>query len=170
MKLFKTSLLLIFSLFIISCGDDDDAGDNQDLNIAGTYDVIDLYGEAEGTDIFNGMTSTYRSTITSSDYDNLTMTFSEIGSNGRGTITTTGTFLLTETIVEDGITDVDQYREFLDLESFYSINGDNIIILGEGDVEIENLTDNGFNLVIRENESDSEGTFVSEATIELRKR
>ena len=170
MKPIKISLLLILSLFIISCGDDDDAGDNQDINIAGTYDVIDLYGEAEGTDVFNGMTSSYSSTITSSDYDNLTITFSEIGSNGRGTITTTGTFLLTETIIEDGMTDVDQYRESLELESFYSINGDNIIILGEGDVEIENLTDNGFNLVIRENESDSEGTFVSEATIELRKQ
>ena len=172
MKLRNLLVLLAVITFTFSCGDDDDASnDNTDINVAGTYDVINIYGQAEERDSEDGTLEINTSTITTSDYDNLTITFSEINeTTRRGTITSTGTFLLTETIVEDGETDVDRFQEFLEFTGTYTVNGEDIIISGEGEVDVENVTATGFDIIVSENEVEPDYTYQVEFTIELSKQ
>ena len=171
MKKIKFLGLSIMSLllFAFQCDSDDDVtllGLNN-ANLAGTYNITALTGDSIDIENLGGTTATETATFVASDFNNATITFTEAGA-----VTSTGSYTLTATFIEDGMTDTEVDVEDVDLNTTYTLSG-NTIVFADNDGEtttITNFTGNGLQLVLVDSETDIDGFFELNATFTLVKQ
>jgi PKD repeat protein len=168
MKYFQTLILLIFSLFIISCSEDDDGSTDPNVltneNLAGTYNVTAFNAIATESDTSGSSPDIITSDIVGSDFDNVTFTFTE-----AGIITTAGTFTVTATISEDGTVYTETYPNPIDLTGTYSISGTSLILSNNdgANVTIQNFSSNGLQLFFEQTEVEPNYRYEAEGTYTL---
>lgn len=149
MKNFKVLSLALLSLFIFSCTEDDENGTTDPnvlttANLAGVYNVTALNATGSESDTFNGTTTVETFTLVGSDFNNVTLTFTE-----DGRISSSGTFTTTAVYTENGVMDTEVETSDLDLSGRYSVDG-NSLILSESDgsiTTINNFSSQGFDLL-----------------------
>ena len=173
MKNLKVFGLVILSLFIFSCTEEDDDGGTTDpneltmANLAGTYNVTALSASGSETDTFNGQTTVETFTLDGSDFNNVTISFTE-----DGRISSSGTFTTTAVYTENGTMYTEVETSDLDISGRYSIDGSSLI-LSESDgavTTINNFSSNGFDLFFEIIESETDYRYEAQGTYTLERR
>ncbi len=169
MKLTKILLSLFILTIAVSCGDDDDATEEEAQNtIVGTYDLISFEGEGFEADIDNGVeVDREDQTFFTNEYMNATITFTE-----SGRITSTGSFLSTVTYRGIGFTETEVARSNLEFFGSYTVTAGNLTIDFDEDVEVvvTEFTPESLKLNVSERINEIDYRYEVTARIELQKQ
>lgn len=161
MKKVHLLCIIIVSALFTYCETDDDNSSDLEVsveNIAGVYNLTDLFAQETETETFAGQSTVTIDRTRGTSY-NATATFTS-----AGTITYTGSYdYIEETIVNGTVTDTDMDTENFNNSSVsYSVNSNNrtITINSGGDQEIWNVQELSANkLIIVMSEVDTDYSF-----------
>jgi hypothetical protein len=173
MKNFKTLGLIVLSLFIFACTEDDDDGGTTDpnelttANLAGTYDVVAFEAMAMESDTSGGMLDETTVDITGSEFNNCTFTFTE-----DGRVTTGGTYTSTAVYTENGMTFTEVEVTDIDLDCTYRISGESLVLSNTdgATVEVRNFSATGLQLFFEQIEVEEDYRYEASGTFTLVKR
>ena len=124
-----TFLLLLFGLFVSSCGADDDEAITPAVSIVGTWDLVDFELYQDGTWITPDDTVDYNVKYEfQPDAEGMRVDF-----NSNGVISATGEYAYSRVVTENGQTEIDpiwRTRElwWIDNGSTYRVDGDQLLI------------------------------------------
>lgn len=170
MKNLRILLIAVIAVGFTACSSDDDAPafELSNANLAGTYDIVFLEGsEVESTTTSSGNTIVVETiSFTTDTFTNATYVFS-----ANGTLVSSGSFRLTETITANGSSTTDSEIVILDSQTTFSLNITGRTITIDGDIwEITRFDDDELFLITTDVDVVGTNTFTEETELRLRRR
>ncbi|WP_194851822.1 hypothetical protein [Nonlabens antarcticus] len=170
MKFIQTVILIILSLFITSCTEEDDDGGTTDPNVltsenlVGIYNVTAFNAFSTESDTSGNSQDISTSTIVGSGFNNVTFTFTD-----TGRVTTAGTFNFNATISEDGTVYTETETTDIDLGGTYTLSRNSLILSNSdgANVTVQNFSADGLQLFLEQTVVEPGYTFEAEGTYTL---